>query len=148
MRQSLIAVLATLMLVGCGQANVPLAAVNAGQGAEALRSKAKTQKGLMKQYDADKDGEISRDEFLAQQLLAADVAVARAEEALKEARAKGDEPGKKSRLSTAEATLEHAKMVREKTREHKLEIFDLLDTDDSGALERDEITPEVVKGLA
>jgi hypothetical protein len=147
MRQSLIVVLAALMLAGCGQANVPFAAVNAGQGAEALR-KAKTPKALIKQYDADKDGAISCDEFLAQQLLSADASVASAEEDLKEARAKGDEPGKKPRIATAETLLEHAKRVREKTREHKLEIFGLLDTDDSGALELDEITPEVVKGLA
>lgn len=147
MRQSMIVVLATLMLVGCGQANVPLAALNGGQGAEASKAKAKTPKALMKQYDADKDGAVSRDEFLAQQLLAADASVAHAEKELDKARAKGDEPGKKSRVGAAEALLAHAERVREKTREHKLVTFDILDTDDSGALELGELTFEVVKGL-
>jgi Ca2+-binding EF-hand superfamily protein len=147
MRQSLIVALAALMLVGCGQANVPSAAVNAGQRAEALKSKAKTPKALMKQYDADKNGAVSRDEFLAQQLLVADLVVANAEEDLQKARVKGDEPGKKSRISAAEAMLAHAKATREKERQYKLELFAVLDADDSGALELNELTLEVVKGL-
>lgn len=144
MRQHLIVAFAALMLAGCGQAHIPMAAVSSGAGPKALAAKAKTPEAVLKKFDADADDRISREEFDELMLVAARRAVETAEEDLEEALEKGKS---QKQINACRAHVEHAKLVLERSREVSGERFSLLDADDSGHIEREELTPDVVKAL-